>query len=112
MQWITKHTNEYELFYHVTLKSNISLIRQQGIKQTIAGANNDGVYCVHEDDLNGLDSVIQFMEMNDMSRKELAAILFEYNGNYSESECTGLENGWCCIHQSIESNHIEKIIDL
>jgi hypothetical protein len=112
MQWITKQTNEYELFYHITLKANISSIQQQGIKQTIAGANNDGVYCVHEDDFNGLDSVIQFMEMNDMSRKELVIIRFEYNGNYSEAECRELENGWCCIPQSINPKYILDMIKL
>jgi hypothetical protein len=52
------------------------------------------------------------MEMNEMSRKDLAVIHFEYNGSYSEAKCMGLENGWCCIPQSIEASHIEKVIGL
>jgi hypothetical protein len=112
MQWITKKTDDYETFYHITLKANVSSIQQQGIKQTIAGTNNDGVYCIHTDDPNGLDSVIQFMEMSDMSCKELVAIQFEYNGSYSEAKCVGLENGWCCITQSINPKNILDIIEL
>jgi|SRR5699024_700502 len=115
MNWIEKQTDEYETFWHITPRENIESILKNGLKQSVTGANSEGVYGIKANSFEQtqLHNVINFMELNGFAKDDLVIIEFEHLGNYyiNEAGKIYLDDGWITIKKDIPINLIDKILE-
>ncbi|MEK5007338.1 hypothetical protein MHI11_09240 [Bacillus sp. FSL K6-3312] len=116
MSWIEKQTDEYESFWHITTRNNVESILKNGLKQSVAGENSEGVYGIKANSFEQtqLHNVINFMELNGFTREDLVIVEFEHLGSYYINDIGKiyLEDGWVTIRKDIPVHLIDKIIEL
>lgn len=119
MNWISDKCKK-KLFWHITSKENIFIIKKNGIKQSEYGQQGKGTYCIEAEDYDALDSVLELIEQREIKQQEdyiknLIVIEFIYSGKYMFCPKNLLVNsneGWCVIAEDIDSYKIKKIINI